>query len=465
MIFNEYILALESADDEFNKTFERFKAYSKASYDEYQNNLKEANMKVIEESGTPDDLIYLENQASEGFLVRSAKTIEKMISTFIEWLKKKIETVKEFFTSKKVKDTLDKAEKISKENPKFKNKEVEIPDLEAIHKEQQKIKDKINKKRAEYKSGKRNIDKDLDDIDEELIKVEKTKKAITVTVGVGTALAMLGIFYKDFIKTGDTKVEPVINEDEVLEMDPYDVDAAMHLTRTQLDQLKFESSAMANAMNEVVAALRTAITGEGRLDLDDVTSIPDDLAKKEAKRAMKESVEESTNMDAVSMEQYLDNLFAEVDSKISEATEDIEINDESTVETQESAIENYLNEINKEIDAKEILESVEAEILAESSDDENNPEVKAQMLLESVEAEIEKETSDNRIMEILESVESSISESKEVDETPKEDTLNVKSYLESLETELFNEEDNEPVEESADARLDKMLDDILSSLS
>ena len=65
MTFNEMVLACEAADASFDATFEKCIAFAEASYNEYKTNIKEAELKVVKESGTSEDLIYLEDAASE----------------------------------------------------------------------------------------------------------------------------------------------------------------------------------------------------------------------------------------------------------------------------------------------------------------------------------------------------------------------------------------------------------------
>ena len=57
---------------------------------------------------------------------------------------------------KKTKETLEKAEKVIKENPKLKNKTVVVPDYDKQEKAYKKLSDEVNKIKVTTKSGKSN---------------------------------------------------------------------------------------------------------------------------------------------------------------------------------------------------------------------------------------------------------------------------------------------------------------------
>ena len=50
MTFNETMLAMEASEREFENIFIRCSAFLEASYNEYKTNLKESELKVIEEA-------------------------------------------------------------------------------------------------------------------------------------------------------------------------------------------------------------------------------------------------------------------------------------------------------------------------------------------------------------------------------------------------------------------------------
>lgn len=459
MNFNEMILACEAADNEFDSTFSKCVAFAEASYNEYKTNLKEASLKVAKESGTPDDLIYLEDAASEGFIVRSAKTIEKIFQSFIKWIKDKIEAIKNFFDDKKTKETLEKAEKVIKENPKLKNKTVVVPDYDKQEKAYKKLSDEVNKIKVTTKSGKiKDSDSDdLDKIDDDLDKLNKQKAVITVTIGLGAAAAMVAT-YVNAVKNKKPDNDTFITQTDLEKMSPEDAEIAVHLVRTSTEIEKAETNALIDALNDTFSAVKTAITGEGKVDPD--------ILSKESANEVHHSVE-NKEMDADVQEAYLNNILDDINHSMTESISNDDFSAiESSEDTYDNAVEAYLESVVEELFGKEkdtkksafnaqtVLESLETELFG-------NNDFSAEEYLESIEAEIlnENETvTGENAEDYLNSLETELFSESE-DDTAVTD----EEYLESLESELFSDDDDE-ITEKADSRLDAMLDDILNSL-
>ena len=268
MNFSELILTCESLDTKFDDIMNKCKVFAEATMSEFQANLKEAELKVVQESGTPEDLIYLEDAAKEGFIVRSAKTVEKIVQAFIQWMKDKIAAVKSFFTSDKTQKTLDKAEKVVKENPKLKGKKITIPDYEKIDKEYVKLADEAKKARIDIKHGK-DVSKELDEIDGNLEELNKKKKAITITIGLASAVAMAKVVYDELVKHESDKIDSASQAD-VESMEPKHVENLVHNVRTQSEVRKCQGSNLFDALHQIMGGVRSAITGEQEITLPDL---------------------------------------------------------------------------------------------------------------------------------------------------------------------------------------------------
>lgn len=437
MNFSELILTCESLDTKFDDIMNKCKVFAEATMNEFQANLKEAELKVVQESGTPEDLIYLEDAAKEGFIVRSAKTVEKIVQAFIQWMKDKIAAVKSFFTSDKTQKTLDKAEKVVKENPKLKNKKVTIPDYENIDKEYVKLADEAKKARINIKHGK-DVSKELDDIDANLEELNKKKKAITITVGLAAAVAMAKIVYDELVKHESDKIDSASQAD-VESMEPKDVENLVHNVRTQAEIRKCQGSNLFDALHQIMGGVRSAITGEQEITLPDLNG-----GKKDKK--VEESVE--STMSEETQENYINNILAEIEESAGVAEESSnedenltmdDLTSESTEETADAEVEAYLESVVNEIWGNE--EPV-SEAAKEEPEKPENDDFNTEAYLESVETELFGESTE---------------ENKEMTD---------EEYLESLEAELFPED--EPVEESAEPErkqdLDAMLDDIIKSI-
>lgn len=439
MNFSELILTCESLDTKFDDIMNKCKVFAEATMNEFQANLKEAELKVVQESGTPEDLIYLEDAAKEGFIVRSAKTVEKIVQAFIQWMKDKIAAVKSFFTSDKTQKTLDKAEKVVKENPKLKGKKITIPDYEKIDKEYVKLADEAKKARIDIKHGK-DVSKELDDIDGNLEELNKKKKAITITVGLAAAVAMAKVVYDELVKHESDKIDSASQAD-VESMEPKDVENLVHNVRTQSEIRKCQGSNLFDALHQIMGGVRSAITGEQEITLPDLNG-----GKKDKDKKVEESVE--STMSEETQENYINNILAEIEESAGIAEESSnedenltmdDLTSESTEETADAEVEAYLESVVNEIWGNE--EPV-SEAAKEEPEKPENDNFNVEAYLESVETELFGESTE---------------ENKEMTD---------EEYLESLEAELFPED--EVVKESATSErkqdLDAMLDDIIKSI-
>lgn len=435
MTFNEMVLACEAADTSFDATFDKCVAFVEASYNEYKTNIKEAELKVINESGTPDDLIYLEDAASEGFLVRSAKAIEKIVESFLKWMGEKIEAIKSFFNSKKTKDTLDKAEKVCDKNPEFKNKKVQIPDYKARIKVCDEYESKVDKKLAAMNAGHysssdkedlKKIEKDFD------ADAAKTKVAM-VTVTVAGALAAAKFLYDKSQDKDIADIKPTKGTGDHLS-DPDNTEA---YTNAVVDKFKIKrerSNAIFASLTAVIGNALHGLAGEGQVE-------PSLEPEKEEKN---DAPTEESVMNAEVQESYINDILDSLNTKEEPVAEEVKPTVESAEEGPElgdespehfEAEESTEDTADKEIDA--YLESVCDELFGDKY-----TEVK----MES-EFDAEKE---------LEAIEAAL---------PEEEEVSAEEYLEAMEAELFPEE--EPVAESADdedKRLNAILDEITSNL-
>lgn len=304
MSFNELIMTIESENDAFDKLFNNCVLFSEACYNEYKVNLKEAELKVLQESGTTDDLIYLESQAKEGFIVKAAKTIKKMIDSLIAWLGKLIESIKKFFTGKKTKESLDKVENIIKENPKLKSEKINVPDVDKIAKTYGKYEAAVNRKLAMVK-GKKFSEKDLRDLDEIQKNCEKeisiAKKA-TVAISITAALALVSGGIVAILDNTKKNVEDNKNIKFDKNSTSEDIENNSALIAYICRLAKGKGTDLSNAIKDIFDSIKGKVTKSGKANVDTNFTRKEEDKKDEVK---KESVEDTNS--------YINNLLKEIE--------------------------------------------------------------------------------------------------------------------------------------------------------
>ena len=389
MTFNETMLAVEASEQEFENIFIRCSAFLEASYNEYKTNLKESELKVIEEAGNNDDKAHLDGKASEGLIGRGSRVIKKLIKAFVEWVKNICDKIRGFFNDAKTKSSLKKAEKALKSNPKLKNKKVEITDFDKVKDVHDKHESMVDRKIALFKAGKFS-EKDVEELDNIVDSHRRQRKAAlgaTITVAVGTLIGS-AFAYKHYMeKKEKTDVkEPEIKDDTT----PAAVEAMLEATRAKISICKDRLNDATKAIKSVFGKAISLFTKEGEVETD---------LNKDTSDTKQESVEDDNEI---------------IDETIDEVEETVQL--ESSIDEEE-----YLESL-----LQEMTESVEEDDV-ESLFSESSEDVEEDVLtLESIEEELLNESEDET--EVTEST---------------EDTNGLEAYLETMEQELFNDNDDE----------------------
>lgn len=192
MTFMESAIAINSDFVECHNSLGKIGLFAEASYSEYQINLKEIALKVLKESGTEDDYIFLATEAAKDYAERAKKTIEKIIETIVTFIRNCKNKLIALFTGEKATKTIDKAESACEKNPKLCSKKIEYADTERQVKTLQKGIDTIKKNVAKVESRGYATEDDLTSLDDV---VKSTTKKIAVigaisgiTIGAATVL-------------------------------------------------------------------------------------------------------------------------------------------------------------------------------------------------------------------------------------------------------------------------------------
>lgn len=123
-VYEEYI----DICDDFEKKNNKVDAYVEATLRELDINCDEADLKVVNESGTEDDLAYLYQEAEEGAMAKIKRAIEAAIRAFVEFIKNLKTKIIRMVTNAETKLVLSKVGKKIKLNPFLARKKVKVID-------------------------------------------------------------------------------------------------------------------------------------------------------------------------------------------------------------------------------------------------------------------------------------------------------------------------------------------------
>lgn len=256
MSFTETVNSLMQDSLDCDLMMQKCIIFSESSIREYGINCKEAELKVIKESGTQDDLNVLIEAANEGLIQRIKKTLQKAAKALSDFIKNIIDKVKTTFASKKAKDTIDQMEKLAKTNPKLKNAKIQTYDVEKEQKCIQKGIDKLYAKLAKLKSGhvSKTDDEDINNIKEECQK--ERAKILAATAAVTLTVAGAIALYKKYLDQIDGDGGEAIKEakkaaDDIDISDALDDETLNKIQKIKLSQLTLSKEKLSSIVTAV----------------------------------------------------------------------------------------------------------------------------------------------------------------------------------------------------------------------
>lgn len=403
MSFLETVNSLINDGYECALTMEKCNIFAEASLREYNINCQEAALKVFKESGTDDDLAYLQEAAKEGVVVKLKKAIQKMVIALKEYIAKVVDKIKVTFASKKAQATLKKIEEVSKTNPKAKKIKIQVHDIDKDQRAIDEAISKLNAQQSKIKGGasRDKIAKDIDDINDTCEKKRnKILAAATLTLTLGAAALLL---QKYLAKTTTDKVYDYIEGDidKDFDPDPYDEEQAQLIYKLMTMKLT-----MARKKISSIVTFMTELWGkmQGKVSVNNPF-----------------------------------NGYADEDDDEYESANDIEIltpdsnGNASTVYTENDIIDD--KEVTESVDIEDIYNSIENEVLESASGDDTDATL--DIMLDVMESNLTNTSNDDEIVENA--------------------TSELDNYLDILESTIATENNEE-------SSLDDMLDELSASL-
>lgn len=416
MSFQEVVNSMMNDSYECALTMEKCNIFIEASFREYDINCEEANLKVIKESGTDEDLKYLYEAAKEGLIVKLKRAIQKMVAALKEFIQRIVDKVKVTYGSKKAKEAMDKFEDLSKTNPKIKKIKIKVHDTEAEVKAIDEALSKLKAEESKVKAGAK-TDKISDNVNTIKENCEKKRqniaKAATLTLGAGAAIVLCKK-YIDHLEKAELDPELKNEIEEVLSdpnIDPEDnttcnVIEKIRTSRIILAREKFRAKLF--GVRELTDKIRGAV-----------------VVPNLEKESVDEDMEESETLEIITP-----------DSEIYEEVKVDGVDNDTTITDTEEDVE-------ESVDIEALFNEIETSV-NESSDDEIEEEYDESvdtldLMLDVIESSLDDEPSDDDITE------SSITDLDDM-----LDEIHENVMLESTEDEMPD--------------IDSLLDDIENSL-
>ena len=289
--------------------------FTEAAVREHEIMYGQAELKVLKESGTADDLAYLYEEADQSLIERLVAALKKFKQMIIEAFSKIKDKVLSTIGSKEQKENLDKLEKKVKVFPLLGRKKIIVEDYD----KQKKVADKhmslLDKLKAKLKSGQKVDPDDVDEVEksfmEEHGKTIGIAAALTVTLVAGIAIVkhMMGKSGEELSET-QKKAAESIDEGIKNVQDPKVSDpvTAQKIAKTQAKIAKTAAEDFTRTMADIMTKIKQAIRGTKNTVVDT--------------KAVKKALQESTGYTTSNFDSFFesdDTADAPVDQKDLEA--------------------------------------------------------------------------------------------------------------------------------------------------
>ena len=321
MTFTEAYEEMLESEKQLNIAITKADIFTEASYKNLEINRQEADLKVLTESGTYDDLNYLYEAASEGFVNKVKKAVEKIADSLVEFIDKIVTKVKSVFGTERAKKTLDAVEKAANSNSKVKNKKITIKDGSKAEKEIQKEIDGLRGKLSRFKAG-RASKADIKSVDESISRINKKKVAIitaTAVITVGAGIALLRKLISETDSNNGAAIKDAKNIASQIKMEGVDTSDEDILKATQklhsgiATLVKDKLKCRFEYMGSIISGLRGKSSGPLPSAAEALENVNDTEEQIELDyELVDESAETLESADEDNDQIYMNNLYDEV---------------------------------------------------------------------------------------------------------------------------------------------------------
>ena len=321
MTFTEAYEEMLESEKQLNIAITKADIFTEASYKNLEINRQEADLKVLTESGTYDDLNYLYEAASEGFVNKVKKAVEKIADSLVEFINKIVTKVKSVFGTERAKKTLDAVEKAANSNSKVKNKKITIKDGSKAEKEIQKEIDGLRGKLSRFKVG-RASKADIKSVDESISRINKKKVALiagTTVITVGAGIVLLRKLISETDSDNGSAIKDAKNNASQIKMEGVDTSDEAVLKATQkihsgiATLVKDKLKCRFEFMSSIISGLRGKSSGPLPSAAEALENVNDTEEQIELDyELVDESAETLESADEDNDQIYMNNLYDEV---------------------------------------------------------------------------------------------------------------------------------------------------------
>ena len=324
---------MEDATKRYDITNMKINAYMESVLTQYEINCKKSELKILQESGTDEDLYFLQENAAENAVEGIKKAVDKIVETFKKFISEIKVKIMSLIASKETNEALDGIEKKVKFNPFLSKKKVKIEDTKKQLKVIEWAQSEIQKLISKIKGGKEVTTEDVSKVKDEF------DKKLKVAAGIGAALTVtVGAAIVYLKKSGKS-----MNDE---------IEKAKKVGLDLVESAKSVIGGMHVKYNSVIQMISSAATGFGKAAAEVVVS-----GWKTALQAVRSAV-----------------------SKVKGAASNVENSGLPAMKesTGDDLIDSLINEFDEsgslfdESDATDLLNDIENQLFGESEDDDSD---------------------------------------------------------------------------------------------
>lgn len=379
MTFTETFASVDNDFSALEMVLEKCDIFMEASYNEYEKNLKELELKIIKENGNDDDRYYLESEAKEGLIVRIGKAIQKMIDSVIKFINSIFQKISGKVGDIEVKNAIKKAEAFASTNASVKEKKIKVENPNAKLSLINKTNAELDKTIAKLKSNPDSVShEDIKEIKEGYDKKKVAIAAAVSVVSVASAIALYkGITSKASSSDKDKDVKSLDSLKKYVDGISKKSMSAAQKAKKDMDTDYSAGSDTMNKLYAAIAAKSTLIKDKWKVTSNSINSTFSEISSsltstklpKGATAAQRAQVNAKNAEKAVSKvlktktesveDVDVDSLLNEIIESVENDPGDPEDSDFGTslggenkiaTESEDFDAENYLNTIESEID-------------------------------------------------------------------------------------------------------------------
>lgn len=366
-MINEINMYLEEVCESYDLAEMKINAIMEASMRELQINYASAELKVLTESGTDDDLAYLYEEANNGFVETVIKTIEKIKDAIIKFFSDMKDKILSVINKKDNMDTIDKVEKKVKLFPLLGKKKVVVENYNEEEKVCHKYLAELAKLKAKLKSGQKVETEDVEEVKSKFLD-EHGKFigiAAAVTITVTAAIALIKKMSNDagnVLKNNEKRSKDECDDGKEIAKKIDNPGVASAIVSATTSILKTLQTDFVRCFSNVVAKVKEAIKGVGNTKID-TSKVLEAVEGEDPIDAV------NTEIDRIPEDNELDP-WDEIMNGIEDNCDDGECDDECGPEG--CSDEGCCKESTMDKTFEEIFESTYAELFGEGTDEDEN---------------------------------------------------------------------------------------------